>query len=105
MVNRKDRYLDDLRNKRGRIKFKVGKSGTKYPYFHKDYDLNPGVEKRYSNTEGNYWKHIGCWDLPLDDYPYTIEYGPWEDRVPVWMKDYLTNEYAPKRGLNKSVGK
>lgn len=99
MSKRKDIYLDGLRLKKTRIKYYVGVSGTKYPYFHRSYDLNPDAEKRYSNIGDEHWSHIGCWDLPKEDYPYSFEYENWEDKVPVWMRDYLENEYKPKMEL------
>lgn len=51
--------------------FHVGKSGTKY-----DYDK--------WNNWGTGKEREGKQDLPHDDYPYTIEYGP--IIYPLWMQ-------------------
>ncbi len=68
---------------KNRIKYWIGKSVTKYPYFHPTYNLHENNIQRYSNHGyGNIYR--GAMDLPKNDYPYAIEYE--EILKPLWQR-------------------
>lgn len=59
--------------KKRRIKYLVGNTGSKYPYYHPDYSCHPIGTKRYLNYETDR-DSPKVYALPKDEYPYTVEY-------------------------------
>jgi len=71
-------------SKPGKPKYHVSKvTGKKYPYYHPNWTNHPDGTIRYCNF-GDGRKDGLVHDLPLDEYPYGVEYE--EPKIPKWLE-------------------